>query len=201
MVKGDPVAESGFDAVVAGLGAEAFLEVRAPHVGWQPADGFLFVNAEFRFREDPVRDIGGLDLPRPRARATGQGHGDGVGLFARGARGAPDVQLRPVFGPGAGGHLRHRLFAEEVEVRVLAKEKGMIGRDRIDQIAHLFLGVGRLEELTIRVEARGVGGAQTLPEASGDELTLLRSEINAAAFVNDAANEFEFTILHRNIPG
>ena len=59
----------------------------------------------------------------------------------------------------------------------------------------LAVGLG-LQELAILAHGGFVGGAKPLPETCRNELALVRSQVDAAVLVNEAANELEFLFPH-----
>src|ERR1044071_4491978 len=85
-------------------------------------------------------------------------------------------------------------------MRHLAKEKGVIRRDRIDQMGELLLRAGRLQESAVVPQRRNVGGPQAFAQTRGNELAFVRAKVDAAALVDEATDEIELAIPHEECP-
>ncbi len=131
-----------------------------------------------------------------RAKGLVQADGEGVGLLARGTGGAPREETRPALGRAPLLHLRHELVAHEIEVGVLAEEKRVVGRDGIDEVCELLVGLAGLQQLAVLADAGAIRRAQAFAQPRSYHLALTRIETDAAALIDQLADEIELTFPH-----
>ena len=144
--------------------------------------------APFRLVRDPVQPLFIVDATARRGQHIGinvaghdlcaltgieHGHRNGIRFLAGGTGRAPDAQ-------GASGHRWQHLVAQIVEVMRLAKERGLVRRDAVDELERLGpVLVAVLQQPDVGVKVPQPKDAQPAPQPPFDELAFLFSNVNA----------------------
>ena len=112
------------------MSADAHLEVAWEEILRRKPDPIDTVNSRGSVLQNPVRNVGGVDLPSHGAVKTCiffQGNGNGVGFLSGRAGRAPHFELDPA-GDQTWGKLWEDDIAQVIQMGRFAEEMSVIGR-------------------------------------------------------------------------
>jgi len=176
--------------------ADPALKIPTQQFRWNRSDFFTIVNGLLRPREHARGNIRGVNRPIPvQPEQFRQHDGQRVRFLAGGGGRAPRAEgfMFVMTAPP----LRQQGRAQPVEMFFFAEEMGVVGGNDIHEVGQLLRVRLRFEPLAVFVVTGNVECAQALGHAAADERAFVRAEVDAAVFIDQAAQEFVIGVGER----